>query len=295
MAEPGGEFTYTYVVKNNGNVPVTVTSVSDDVIGLITLPEVKYLLPGESTAAMTGKHIYTDDGVYTNIVTAKAVNGEDEVTNTDSATVNVTDTKPIISVTKTASPTSMAVPGGQFTYTYIVKNIGTVPVTITSVEDNVIGEIKLPDDVNLEPGESTLMTGTKIYTEIGTYPNTVVAKAVDDDNNEVTASANVSVTVTRVNDPDEDEEEEEDDGEDEEEDLIPIEDPDVPRGEIIQVPDEPSSPDVPVQDETIEETAVPKGTLPDTGSIFNTTILAVIGLFMIIAGIIINKKNRIQG
>ncbi|TWH77662.1 DUF7507 domain-containing protein [Sedimentibacter saalensis] len=299
MAEPGGEFTYTYVVKNNGNIPVTVTSVIDDVIGVITLPSDVELAPGESTAAMTGKHTYTDDGVYTNIVTVKAVNGEDEVTNTASATVTVTDTKPIISVTKTANPTSMAVPGGQFTYTYIVKNIGTVPVTVTSVEDNVIGKIKLPDDVNLEPGESTIaMTGTKIYTEIGTYPNTVVAKAVDDDENEVTASANVSVTVTRASDPDDDEDEDDeddDDGEDEEEDLVPIEDPDVPRGEILQVPDEPSSPDVPVEDETIEESAVPKGTLPDTGSVFNTWILAAIGLFMIIAGIIINKKNKVQG
>jgi len=181
MAEPGGEFTYTYVVKNIGTVPVTLTSVVDDIIGTIELPADVELAPGESTPSMTAKHTYTDDGVYPNTVTATAKdNKNNTITDTDAASVTVTDTLPSITVTKVANPTSLPKSGGVFTYTYVVKNNGIVPVTVTSVEDNVIGTITLPADVELAPGESTeTMTGVKTYTASGTYSNTVTAKALD--------------------------------------------------------------------------------------------------------------------
>ena len=86
MNEPGGEFTFTYVVTNNSVEQVTVTSVTDSVIGTITLPADVILAPGESTAAMTGKWTYTEAGAYPNTVTAKAVDNEsNEATATASA------------------------------------------------------------------------------------------------------------------------------------------------------------------------------------------------------------------
>ena len=108
-----------------------------------------------------------------------------------------TDVKPDISVTKVASPLSLAEPGGEFTFTYVVTNDGTVPVTVTSVTDSVIGTIALPADVDLLPGESTVaMIGKWTYTDDGVYPNTVTAIAADDDGNTDTATADASVEVT---------------------------------------------------------------------------------------------------
>lgn len=197
LPEPGGEFTFTYVITNNGTEVVTLTEVHDDQIGLISLPEVKTIEPGKSVT-LTGKKTYTDDGTYVNIVNVKGTydNGK-PITAQATASVTVTDTKPLISVTKTASPTSMTVPGGEFTYTFVVKNIGTVPVTLTKVYDNVIKDIELPEVVDLLPGEtSEAMTATMTHTAAGTYHNTVTATAVDDDGNPATSTADASVAVT---------------------------------------------------------------------------------------------------
>ena len=103
-AEPGGLFTFTYVVTNNSVETVTLTSVTDSVIGVITLPADVTLAPGESSAAMTGTWTYTEKGTYPNTVTAKAKDNENnEATATASASVEVTDVLPLISVTKVAA------------------------------------------------------------------------------------------------------------------------------------------------------------------------------------------------
>lgn len=197
LPEPGGEFEFTYVVTNNGTEVVTLTEVVDDKIGVISLPEVKTINPGASVT-LTGKKTYTDDGTYVNKVTVNALYDVNKpITAEATASVTVTDTLPLISVTKTASPTIMTVPGGEFTYTFVVKNIGTVPVTLTKVYDDVIKDIKLPKIVDLLPGEtSEPMQATMTHTAAGTYNNTVTATAVDDDGNKATSSADASVEVT---------------------------------------------------------------------------------------------------
>ena len=164
-------------------------------IGVITLPADVTLAPGESSAAMTGTWTYTEAGTYPNTVTAKAIDNENnEATATASATVTVTDVLPLISVTKVADPLTMAEPGGLFTFTYVVTNNSVETVTLTSVTDSVIGVITLPADVTLAPvSSSAAMTGTWTYTETGTYPNTVTAKAIDNESNEATATASASV------------------------------------------------------------------------------------------------------
>ena len=198
--EPGGLFTYTFVVTNNGVEPVTLTSVTDSVIGAITLPAVVVLGPGASSAPMTGTWTYTDAGTYPNTVTAIAIDNDgNSDTATADASVTVTDVMPVISVTKVANPLSLPEPGGLFTYTYVVTNNSVETVTVTSVVDDVLGAIPLPADVILAPGESTVaMIATTTYIEPGTYPNIVTAKAVDNEGNEATATANASVTVTDV-------------------------------------------------------------------------------------------------
>jgi len=123
LPEPGGLFTYTYVVTNNSVETVTLTSVVDDKLGAIPLPVDVTLAPGESTVAMIASTTYIEAGAYPNIVTAKATDNEgNEATATANASVTVTDELPDISVTKTADPLSRPEPGGEFTYTFIVTN-----------------------------------------------------------------------------------------------------------------------------------------------------------------------------
>ncbi len=154
--EPGGLFTFTYVVKNEGPITVTLTSVHDSVIGDITLPAVLTLAPGASSAPMNGTKTYTEAGTYPNTVNARAVdNSGDEATATASASVTVTDVLPKISVTKVADPTSRLEPGGLFTFTYVVTNNSVEAVTLTSVNDSVIGDITLPAVLTLAPGASS--------------------------------------------------------------------------------------------------------------------------------------------
>jgi uncharacterized repeat protein (TIGR01451 family) len=203
LPEPGGEFTFTYVITNNGTEVVTLTGVDDDKIGPISLDGVNTIINPGASVTLTGMKTYTDNGTYVNKVTVNALyGGYKTLTAEATASVTVTDTKPLISVTKTASPTSMTVPGGEFTYTFVVKNIGTVPVTLTSVsdklyDDKVIKEITLPKIVDLLPGETSAeMVITATHTAVGTYRNTVTATAVDDDGNPATSTADAFVKVT---------------------------------------------------------------------------------------------------
>ncbi|MDF2949508.1 MAG: hypothetical protein K0R07_1543 [Sedimentibacter sp.] len=292
LPEPGGEFTYTYIITNNGNIPVTLKSVIDDQIGAIELPEIKTIEPGKSVT-LIGKKTYTDDGTYVNKVTVTAVfDGENELTAETTASVTVTDTKPSITVVKTASPTSLPLPGGVFTYTFAVTNNGNVPITITNVHDDKIGNITLPEDTELLPGESMTLTASKEYTVAGTYKNIVSVTAVDDDNNTITETDDASVTVTvpggeDPQDPDEPEEPDDDPEEPEESEITPIDDTEVPlSGEPVLEPVEP--------EEAIEEAIVPLATLPDTGNFFNNTILFIIGAFLLTSGVVLNKRKKIK-
>ena len=195
LPEPGGEFTYTFVVKNTGDVQVKLTEVKDDKLGTITLPTDVNLDPNESSAPMTIKVNHTAVGVYDNTVTAKATYDKNiEITATDSASARVTDVIPSITVTKTAFPTTLPKGGGTFTYNFVVTNTGTVPVT--SVVDDVIGTINLPSVLVIPAGESSAeMTATYTHSVVGVYTNTVTATAKDEQNNIAQATAQATVEV----------------------------------------------------------------------------------------------------
>ena len=216
LAEPGGEFTFTYVVTNDGTVPVTLNSVTDSVIGTIALPEDVYLLPGESTVAMIGKYTYTDDGVYPNTVTAIAADADG---NTDTAaadaSVEVTDTKPAITVTKTGDPTTVLETGGSVVFTYVVANTGTVPVTLTSLVDDKFGALAGDADCTIGDAEAdpvvpatVLAAGASCSFEATfaipagaagtTHEDVFTATAVDDDANEATDNDDETITRTDV-------------------------------------------------------------------------------------------------
>ena len=102
------------------------------------------LPPGgfSDTCTFTGDFTGGAGESLVDVVTATAVDDDGETaTDTDDAVVTITDVLPQVRVIKTANPTTMAAPGGNFTYTVVVSNPGTETVTINSLNDNVYGNL----------------------------------------------------------------------------------------------------------------------------------------------------------
>ncbi len=168
----GGAVTWTYVVTNTGNLPLTQVVVTDDQGVLVSCPK-DTLAPQESmtcTGAGTavagqyanigsvvgvppaGPPVTSSDpshyfGVVPSIVIQKATNGEDADT----------PTGPLIPV------------GGAVTWTYVVTNTGNLPLTQVVVTDDQGVVVTCPKDT-LALQESMICTGTGIAVE-GQYAN----------------------------------------------------------------------------------------------------------------------------
>jgi hypothetical protein len=115
-----------------------------------------------------------------------------------------TPAEPSITVSKTASPTSRPAPGGSFDFTVTVHNTSTEAVTLTSLTDNVYGDLN---------GQGTCATGGTIaagqsYTCVfsgqftgkagDSQTDTVTAVATDSSNQTATASGSATVTLTKA-------------------------------------------------------------------------------------------------
>ena len=158
LPEPGGNFTFTVVVSNTSGQAVEITSLVDDIYG--TLAGDADCMVGTSLPAITGSCTFSFVGAFsgdagdsqTDTVTV-IVEDALSVTATDSddATVTITDVAPTLTVDKTANPTSVAEPGGDVTFTVVVTNLSNEPVTITSLADDIHGTLA---------GDADCMVGT---------------------------------------------------------------------------------------------------------------------------------------
>ncbi len=124
----GSTVTWTYVVTNSGNVPLTDVYVTDDVTGPVAGPIT--LNVGESeTFTVTGT---AQVGQYSNVATANGTYQGQEVEDTDPSHYFGSEPvilKPGLEVHKTASPTT-GVPCNDVTFTIVVKNTGEVPLSL---------------------------------------------------------------------------------------------------------------------------------------------------------------------
>lgn len=186
---PGEVVTYTYLVTNTGDVPLTDVVVSDDIIGYITT--IPLLGVGASVPVTAPQALMADTvnvGTATGTYGAQGTDFHGTVTANDSASVDVVD--PAIDVQKFGAP-SPALQGAPVTYTYIVTNTGDVPlVNVQLVDDKlgVVGTVAL-----LPPGESRTFSVTETLTE--TTTNVVTASAADEFGHPVSDTASVTVDV----------------------------------------------------------------------------------------------------
>jgi hypothetical protein len=175
----GSTVTWTYLVTNNGSVPLTNVTVNDDKVGAISCPATTLAIGANMTCTKTSTAVA---GQYTNIGTA---------TGTPPSGPSVTASNPdnyfgsaaAISILKKTNGTNNDVApgptvavGSTVTWTYLVTNTGNVPLTGVAVTDNKVGAISCPA-TTLAVGASMTCTktGTAVagqYTNIGTVTGT---------------------------------------------------------------------------------------------------------------------------
>ena len=122
-----GPYTCAPVVGNT----LTCTIASHPVGVVATITVTATVVPGT----------YLDQTTVSNTATVSSQTSDPTpADNTATATFKIRST-PVISVTKTATPTSVPEPGGEVSFTVSVTNTGNVAVSLTSLVDNVHGDV----------------------------------------------------------------------------------------------------------------------------------------------------------
>ncbi|OWZ83826.1 DUF7507 domain-containing protein [Natranaerobius trueperi] len=155
---------YRYLVTNTGNIGLEDITLTDDILGPITIPTTT-LAPGESfTVDVTGTWA---EEQQVNLATATGEFEDITVTDEDPAHyVGVVEEEPAIDVEKIVSvdggntfeaapsPPGPTLPEGvDPIFRYIVTNTGNVPLENITLTDSVLGAITIPT-TTLAPGES---------------------------------------------------------------------------------------------------------------------------------------------
>jgi hypothetical protein len=212
--EPGGTFSFEVAVTNTSAVPLTLTELVDDVHGDLagqgTCTDAigTTLGPGDSyTCAFPAELTGNAGTTQTDVVTVTAVDPDgDEATDEDDAVVALTDVPPSVTIAKSALPETRVAPGGLFTFGLTIASTSVEPVTITSLDDDVYGDLAQQTGSScaalvgstLDPGEQASCTFEGQLTgEVGDAQTDVVTITVTDDEGS-TGTAQDDATIRLV-------------------------------------------------------------------------------------------------
>jgi len=205
--EPGGSIDFTVQVTNTSGEAVTLNTLTDDIYGdlngLGDCATGGSIPAGDSISCTFSGLVFGDAGdQHTNVVSAAATDNEgNEATGEDSAVVTITNVPTLIEVTKTASPTFVSEPGGDVTFTIVVDNLTSEDVTLTSLVDDVFGDLNGQGDcVVTSPiagsGSYSCSFTAAVNGDAGfIHVDTVTAIAIDNDGSEATDSDSAQVDV----------------------------------------------------------------------------------------------------
>ncbi|MEO5680767.1 MAG: hypothetical protein ABIS47_13985 [Acidimicrobiales bacterium] len=226
MNEPGGTFTFKVVVTNTSFEVVTITSLTDSVygtpgtqdistkgtcitaIGTVLAPDPDGPGPqlgGQYTCEFPGDFIGDAGASQIDVVGVVVVdNTQVPASDTDDATVTLTDVKPTVAVDKVADPTTKVAPGGTFTFKVKVTNTSVEAVTIKTLTDDVYGNIATMGTCTsavgtvLQPQESYSCSFTGDFKGDAGQAQTDIVKvtATDNENNTATATDDATVKLT---------------------------------------------------------------------------------------------------
>ncbi|MDQ1517597.1 MAG: hypothetical protein QOE80_3427, partial [Actinomycetota bacterium] len=193
LAHNADSLTYTVVITNNGQVPMTITALSDSLYaGLVATacPQAvgSVLAPG---ASLTCTYKVGATGDAHNVAAVSAVDALGRpLTATDGTYVDVIN--PAIVIVKTANPVSVSI-SGRVTYTYVVTNTGDTILHDIVVNDDIIGLIGTVG--SLSPGESITLTKTVNVDANSPLKNVGTVTGTDVLGKKVTASDDETITV----------------------------------------------------------------------------------------------------
>jgi uncharacterized repeat protein (TIGR01451 family) len=187
----GGTVTFTYTDTNDGNVPLSNPSVTDNQCSPVTFvsgdANNNGILDIGEAWTFTCQKTFTASGTFTNVAVGHGFfNGQDVTFCADPnnpppgvrcdqqerATASVTVLSPSTKLTKAATPSVQT----SVTYAYTEQNDGQVALSAPSVvDDNCSPVVYASGDANnngvLDPGETWSFSCTHVFTGTGTFTN----------------------------------------------------------------------------------------------------------------------------
>ncbi|WP_426564988.1 DUF7507 domain-containing protein [Angustibacter sp. McL0619] len=220
FASQGSTITYTFTVVNTGNVTVAALTINDT-LAAPAGPQLDPIVCGATNLAPAASTTCTatyltraadvDNGSISNAATAAGSDpgGNPVTSNQSTATVSAI-TNAALSLTKTASPTTITHAGQTVTFTFAVTNSGNQTVTtiaITDINRAPAGPLSGPVTcaaTSLAAGASTTCTATYIASQAdqdhGSIADTAVASGLDPGGNPVSSNASTAI-VTVIQSP----------------------------------------------------------------------------------------------
>jgi uncharacterized repeat protein (TIGR01451 family) len=177
-----GLVTYTFTLRNIGTVTATNITMIDDSCSPLTLNSGDTNANAQLEVSETWTYTCTTtlSQTHTNNVVATGLANGITAVDIASATVVVglPTVPPLIHVTKVPNPLTLLFGGGVVTYTEVITNPGTVPLSNVSLVDDKCSPLTFisgdtNNDTNLDPGEAWTYTCSTTLTQ--TTTNTAVA------------------------------------------------------------------------------------------------------------------------
>lgn len=222
-AHYGDVIAYSIVVTNTGDVPLYDVAISDAMLDLDALVIVDELIPGGTASYEQGRHVVTTDdlvtGSVTNKVSAHGTPPEHVAPPndpTDKVETPITQ-NPAIMLEKSVDISSIddAVVGDILTYSFVVTNIGDVPVSDLDISDYLNGLSPISFDWSTSTSEMTgngtlasketvIATATYSVTQedidAGFVKNVAVASAKTPSGNGIDSNEDDAITELRAPD-----------------------------------------------------------------------------------------------
>ena len=186
----GNVLSYSLLVTNTGNVPLTSLAVSDPnaVLGACASVAIGGTLnPGQTTTCSATHPVVQADinaGSYTNTATATGTFNNAPVVSAPSSVTSTATQTPAITIAKTTTTPTYSAVGNVLSYSLLVTNTGNVPLTSLAVSDPnaVLGACaSVAIGGTLNPGQTTTCSATHpvVQADInaGSYINTATATA----------------------------------------------------------------------------------------------------------------------
>ncbi|SDJ09592.1 conserved repeat domain-containing protein [Frankineae bacterium MT45] len=210
----GQTLTYTFTVTNNGNQTVSGLAIADPMFtgANAAVCAATTLAPAAKTTC-SATHAVTqadlDAGTIQNTATAKGLDPTGAAVTSPAATASATaNQSPLLTLIKTASPTSVSSAGSVITYSFHVTNTGNVTINNLSINDSFVPPATAASAVvcpstTLAPGVAIDCTWSYTVTQndidSGSINNTATAAGTDPSGNPISSqpsSATVAVPAT---------------------------------------------------------------------------------------------------